>query len=105
MHPTRRHAALGPVRHITQLRISRDQTLENAALDAHETGRRFAHFHETVGVDDERYILAEPTGVDGITGIQLLEALSRRSGRYAIRRPFFALERIDAGDDVAIGEQ
>jgi hypothetical protein len=49
--------------------------------------------------------LALPAGVHGIAGVQRLKPLARRSLRNAIGGPILALERIDAGGDIAVRKQ
>jgi hypothetical protein len=56
-------------------------------------------------IDDQHHVFAEPAGIDGVAGIQLFEPRTRRALRHSFRRPVLALERIDAGDDIAIRAQ
>jgi len=105
VHATFWDAALGPVGGVAQFRIGCDQTIEHATLDAHKAGRRFADFHESIGIDDQRYVFAKPAGVDGVAGIELLEALASCPVRDAVGWPVLALERIGAGGDIVIREQ
>ena len=72
------------------------------ALDAHEPGRRLGDFGKTVSIG----VLAHLSHlVERVFAVADLELLARRSLRQALLRPVHALHRIDAGHDVAIGEQ
>ena len=88
-----------------ELRIGCNQPVEDASLQAHKAGGRFADFHEAVGIDLKFHILANLAGIDRISRIQGLELRLRRSQGRTFGGPVFAFEGIYAGCDVAVGSK
>jgi hypothetical protein len=76
------------------------------ALDDHEAGRRLGDFDEAVAIGKLADLgRAVRDRIERIVGIAVLELLLRGTGGKTFSRPVHRLHRIDAGGNVAVGQQ